>query len=280
MKSRRNSAIMTFMLLCLAAAPGFLQPVPAHADDMAKAGREISGDWGNAVISVRTVAKIRVVVEGREVNKKEFETEAVATVIDPSGLTVLSLASIDATDILTEKLSQAGGENIPKFSIENELVDIKMLMPDGAEVPARIVLRDKDLDAAFIAPVQALSKAVTAVDLTRSAKPEVLDQFVLLARLGKAIKRIPSVSLYRIQAVVGKPRTYYVPDQTFISDKIGSAAFTPDGKIVGVLLLRNMKAQGMPANPVLGGNTLIPVIVPAEDIAEIARQVSKGEGDK
>ena len=36
--------------------------------------------------------------------------------------------------------------------METEVNDIKILLEDGAEVPAEIVLRDKDLDLAFIRP--------------------------------------------------------------------------------------------------------------------------------
>lgn len=271
------NSIRPVMIVIAAVLILFSLTGPARADEAATAGRMISSKWHDAVITAKMVIRMRIVAEGREANKREFENEATATVIDPSGLAVLSLTSIDATDVITEKIHQqyGGMENAPKFSVESEVVDLKMILPDGTEVPAKIVLRDKDLDLAFMAPVEKHAKPVAAVDLSKSAPLDILDQIAVMTRLGKVVKRAPSVSLYRIQAVVKKPRSFYIPDQISASDRIGAAAFTLDGKVAGIVLLRNIKSAGGSAN-----ENILPVIVPAEEIVEISKQISKGDGEK
>jgi len=43
------------------------------------------------------------------------------------------------------------GEEYSRSRVETEITDIKILLDDGTEVaPLRLVLRDKDLDLAFI----------------------------------------------------------------------------------------------------------------------------------
>ena len=48
---------------------------------------------------------------------------------------------------------------------------MKILLDDGTEVPAEIVLRDKDLDLAFIRPKAKPASPMTSVDLTKSGPP-------------------------------------------------------------------------------------------------------------
>ena len=68
--------------------------------------------------------------------------------VDPSGLTVLALSACDPSEMYQRMM----GEDYPRTSVETEVTDMKILLDDGTELPAEIVLRDKDLDLAFIRP--------------------------------------------------------------------------------------------------------------------------------
>ena len=57
--------------------------------------REIVKKWQCAIVNVRVVLKMRVSVGGREMQSMDESVETVGTVIDPSGLTVLSLGSLN-----------------------------------------------------------------------------------------------------------------------------------------------------------------------------------------
>jgi hypothetical protein len=250
----------------------------APAVDEAVAGREIINKWQNVIVTVKLIAKIRMVVEGKEMEKMENKVETVATVIDPSGLAVLSLTSISPGEAMNQMMQQFGrGSEAAKLQVESETTDVKMRLSDGQEVPAQVVLRDKDLDMAFVRPKEKPAKAVPALDLTKEAKPQILDQIVTLSRLGKVGSWATSAALSRIQAIIEKPRTFYVPNSANPFGEMGTPVFSLDGKVVGVLLLRMAPPEGGGGMAAMLGGTsglgMLPVILPAADIREVAKQV-------
>ena len=241
---------------------------PASADDLAKAGREIAQKWHDAVVPIKAVVKMRVVVEGREVENKEYEIEDVAAIIDPSGLAVLSLTSIDPGDILNEYAAASSD----KYSIASDVTSLKMILPGDIETPSKIVMRDKDLDLAFIAPITKPDSPTVSLDLGQIGQPEVLDPVIILSRFGKIANRELSVTLNRIQTIMRKPKTFYIPEQQTTGLRTGSAVFTADGKLAGVLLLKRVKLRRealLPSNDL----KILPTVVSTEDIAEIVKQI-------
>ncbi|MBI4691800.1 MAG: trypsin-like peptidase domain-containing protein [Nitrospirae bacterium] len=239
--------------------------------------KKVIDKWNDAVITVKVVSKFRVIVEGREVNKGENEAEAIATVIDPSGLAVLSNSTIDPARVYTEIVkAKAGREGMSKFSMDTEVSDIKMLMPDGAEIPAKVVLKDSDMDMAFIMPVAKPDRPIKALDLSKEASTDILDNILILSRLGRVAGRVPSISMHRVEAIIKKPRTFYVIDQNILDGKLGSPVFSTDGKVIGIFLLRVVESgqKSSLISNLLGINTfgVMSVILPAGEIMEIARQ--------
>src|SRR2546423_15605794 len=111
----------------------------------------------------------------------------------------------------------SGGDDESKFKMDTELSDIKILSDDGGEVPTEVVLRDKDLDLAFIRPKAKVAAPMEALDLTTPGKAEILDQVLSLNRLGNAAGRAYAASLERISAIVQKPRLFYIPDTSMTS---------------------------------------------------------------
>jgi len=64
-------------------------------------------------------------------------------VISSTGLTVVS-------DAASNPWAMWASEEGPKIDVDTS--DVKILLEDGREIPARFVLRDHDLDLAFIQP--------------------------------------------------------------------------------------------------------------------------------
>jgi len=271
---RKPAVLCTFILTCLV-----FWVSPTWGDEEAVAARKIISKWSDAVIKVQLTIEQRMVMAGRQMSKSENKLEVGATIIDQAGLTVISLASTDPTGLFS-KMFQGGEEDSFKFEMNSEIKNIKMILADGNEVPAKIVLRDKDLDLAFVYPTEKLPGPVHPIDLSESANPEILDQIVILERLGKTAGRIHSVSLSRIKAIVKKPRTVYVPGTVAMSGDSGTPVFTLDGKLVGIYLLGVIKSKvsniGM-GNMMSGmeGLGIIPGILPAEAIVEVAKQASE-----
>jgi S1-C subfamily serine protease len=237
-------------LLFAAIAPS----LPVRADDFSEKGRDVFAKNQHAVVTLQVVQK--VTARGKS---SENKLETTGTVVDPSGLAVLSLSSCDPSE-LSRRLY---GES----SAEIEITDLKFLLEDGTEVPGEIVLRDKDLDLAFVRPKTKPATPMAAIDLAKSSHAQVLDQLVALNRLKRAAGRAYSASMERVSAVVQKPRTFYIPDAIQTETSPGSPVFTLDGGIVGIVVYRAVSASGGNAR-----DCITPIILPAEDIAKAAAQ--------
>lgn len=254
----------------LSVLPAFvLYAMAAHADDSAVNGRKILDANREAVVTLQIVINQKVSFPGSSSQNRESRTEATGTVISADGLTLVSLSETDPSS-LVEAMMAGSGQNI---QMETEIRDVKILLLDGSEVPAEIILRDKDLDMAFVRPLQKPAQPFKHVDINNSGKPELLDLVVALNRLGQVAGREHSVSLERIETIVKRPRLFYLPGDDPTLTGLGSPIFTLDGKFVGVCLLRVVSAASG-GGSMFGGNrdNMLSVIVPASDIAEGASQ--------
>ncbi|MBL9135649.1 MAG: trypsin-like peptidase domain-containing protein [Verrucomicrobiales bacterium] len=250
----------------------------AQAADLASKGREVFAKHRDCVVTVQLVIKTKMNIPGfgGGDNARESREEVTGTVIDPSGLTVVALSSVDPMGALQGMMGGLGGDDGEglKMKMESDVADVKVLGQDGTEIPAEIVLRDKDLDLAFLRPKAPPSAPMKALDLTAPGTAEILDEVIAINRLGKVAGRAYSVALERICAVVRKPRLFYVPGNSATSTSLGCPAFTADGKVVGVFVMRSLKSggEGMSLfNPQNAGMTAI--LLPAEEVRKIAAQV-------
>ena len=270
-----NFGVISFMSLLASLAS------LSRADEVADKGREIFKKNQRAVVTVQVVVKMKFSMPGTGGQANESKQDVTGTVVDPSGLTVLALSSCEPGDMLQSMMAGMSDEDM-KFKMETELSDVKLLLDDGTELPADIVLRDKDLDLAFVRPVTKPASAMMALDLSKSATAQVLDQVITLNRLGKAAGRAYAASVERISAVVQKPRLFYVPGSEMTSTTLGSPAFSLDGSVLGVFVMRSVSQKG-------GGmgmfnfrpQGLTTIILPAADILKAARQAPEAKtGDE
>jgi len=246
--------------------------VAAFADPAAQAGRAVFDANKNAVLTVKAVISTKMAFMGQS-NEDESQAEFTGTVISPDGLMVFSLSSSDPAASMTMLLG--GGRE--GFDVESQVKDLKILLTDGTEVPAEIVLRDQDFDLGFMRPKDAPAEPFQAVDTSNAASPEILDQVVLLNRLGKVANRVYSASLSRIEAIVSRPRTFYIIDQAESNAGLGSPAFTLDGKLVGIVVVRAVPMGGTSPMAMLSslssGPPIMPIVIPVEDILDTAENV-------
>ena len=263
MHCQSNPLLFTLALLLAGAT------ATCHADEVAEKGRDIFKRHQHAVVTVQVVLKISIAGAAKSTENRQDLT---GTVVDPSGLTVLALSACDPSDMYQRMMS----DEAARSKLETEVTDIKILLNDGTEVPSEIVLRDKDLDLAFIRPKTKPGRPMAAVDLTKPAPAQLLDQVITLNRLNSAAGRAYAASVERVSAVIQKPRTFYIPDSTMTSTTLGSPAFALDGKVVGVLVMRAISATG-------GGSrnyrdSMTSIILPAEDVLKAAKQAPEAKG--
>lgn len=246
---------------------------PAGAQGDRAAAREIVKKWQDAIVNVRVVLKMRMSMGGREMQSMDDSVETVGTVIDPAGLTVLSLGSLNPGAMMNRLMGGVSGSQ-DRIDFGSEPTDVKIRLPDGRELAARIVLRDEDLDLAFLRPTVKPDKPLVAIDLKDAGTPAMLDAVVVLSRLGRVGGWAPAASLQSIGAIIERPRTFFVIDPGADGD-MGTPAFMPSGKVVGLLTMRSVQAGRTGMFSMMSGSEglgLLPVILPAADVLEIAAQ--------
>jgi S1-C subfamily serine protease len=248
---------------------------PVHAQDTRGAARELVKKWQDAIVNVRVVVKMRMSMGGREMQSSDDTIEAVGTVIDPGGLTVVSLGSINPGAMMT-KLMGTNGSGGQGVEIASEPTDVKIRLSDGREVQAVIALRDEDLNLAFIRPRTPPEKPFVAINLADAAQPSILDEVIVLGRLGRVGGWAPAASLRDVGGIVVKPRTFFVLAGDTAG--IGTPAFLPNGKMVGILTMRQIANERPSAFAAMNGTEglgLLAVILPAADVLDIAQQATE-----
>jgi S1-C subfamily serine protease len=251
------------------------------ADDLSERGREVFKKNRHSVVTVQIVIKSKFSMGGMGGQSNESRQDVTGAIIDSSGLTVLSLAATDPGQMMQNMFSGMSDDD-SKFKMETELSDVKILLDDGTEVPAEVVLRDKDLDLAFVRPKAKLTAQLTPLDLSKTGKVDILDQVIALNRLGNAAGRAYAASVERISAIVERPRLFYVPETSLTTTSLGAPAFTLDGKLVGLFVMRALKGRGAGGAGMMGmqpGN-VTGIILPAEDILKAAKQVPAAGEEK
>jgi len=129
-------------------------------------------------------------------------------------------------------------------------------------VPARVVLKDVDLDLAFIAPVEdpaAVRKPFAYVDLDTAAAATVLGDYYVVTRAPKALQRVPLVHVATLEGIDAKPRAVFI----VANIAAGCPVFDGGGRTLGIGL--TYYANGRPAGP---------IVMPAADVADEARQAA------
>lgn len=275
MRIKIAAVVLTFFVLLS------LGRTYAGADENSVAGRKILEQYQNGLVSLKTVAKVRMIAGGKEQFNKEIEAVSTATVINPSGLAVTSISTVNPSEIMEKRiknLSGKSGRGDSDFTFTVEILSMSMVLPNGKEVPAGIVLRDKDLDLAFIRPTKKLDSPIFALDFSQSGVVNALDPIVTLTLLSKEYYgRKPIASLDRIAAVVEKPMKFYLPNDQNLS-QLGVPVFNLEGKIIGITAVQTPNTaptvsafeQVLGSADNAGGLT---VIVPAADILETAKQI-------
>lgn len=229
---------------------------PALALSTAEAGREVFAANKDAVITARIVSSVSF---GGDENERENESNAL--VIRDDGLAVLSLYALDPTAVWAA-MGRSPGEVVAKVK------SVEYIMPDGTEVPAEVILRDKDLDLAYIRPIEKPAEPMPHVDITQGGTAKLLEELVFIAQQGKVVRRAHVVFVQRVEAVIEKPRLLYLTGEDRQDAIFSAPAFTLDGAFVGIGALRAINSEAAGG----AGNNVMVVIVPAADIARGAEQ--------
>lgn len=262
-----SGRLICLYLLCVASTVP-LCGASAETSEIDKA-REVFAKNKDAVVTIRLVLKEGFSsTMGSE--QSESTSEATGVVIGADGLAVMSLSEADPSGSWNDVLGESGDEF--QFEYSTQVSDLKIMREGGKEIPAQIVLRDKDLDLAFLKPIEPPEKPFAFIDLSDKREPEILERLVVLDRMSRVADRVPHVCLAWLEGVITKPRTYYVADR----GGLGAPVFTLDGKVVGLILsfddLYDEDSDLFYSIPAEG------LLLPSAEIIEIANHARQATG--
>jgi S1-C subfamily serine protease len=256
---------------------------PARAQDIKATARSLVEKKQNAVLTVKLVVRITMVGPGGG-RDQDQKVEVTGTTIDPSGLTVVSASAIDPGAMLKQLLSGMPGGEEGGMKIESEVNETALVLDDGTEVEADVVLKDPELDLAFVKP-HATDKKFESIALKpRGTPPQLLEDFFVVSRLGRNASRAIAVTLGRVKATVKGPKTYTITDHEVAQTNLGCVAFDASGATLGILVSKTAKSLDTEGEMGMmslfmggGGRPTMTILRPIEDVLELAEQAKNAK---
>lgn len=245
-------SLLAASLLPLAAASG---PLKDQALALAKTHQD-------STLFISAVVSIEVTAGSNPTQKEERKIEVLGTVLSAEGLLVTPLSTLDLASNMDGRTVNTPNGPLT-LQAKADIKEVKMIMPDGSEVAAKVVLKDADLDLAFIKPEKS-GAAFVAVDAKNSAPMSLLEDVIILGRMGKDLNRETMVMTGEIISIIKKPRLF----GKMTTNATGMPVFNAEGKFLGIGINRLSSKNTTEMN--LTGNT---VLLPAADLLESASQV-------
>ena len=234
---------------------GLATGVQADDQTFVANSRYVLHEYRDAVVDLSATAKIDI-GQGKI---QEQRGHCPGVVIDANGLVVTALNRLDPTPLVVSSIKHQNPNLNPSVTV----TDIKIIWADGAETPGRIVLKDPDLDLAFVLPEFPEGKAnpvTKPIPLTNDSSAQIFDRIISLGRLEERYQRENVLVEGRIAAIIEKPRRLYYVQSTVP----GAPIFTERGSFLGLGVTRFSKQEGP--------DSLRVFILPVQDIRELAGQ--------
>ncbi|MBS2021452.1 MAG: trypsin-like peptidase domain-containing protein [Deltaproteobacteria bacterium] len=247
----------------------FLAACAGGRAEQRQTAERVFAQASKTVVSVRLVVKIAF--GGRD---QEQKSEVTGTMIDPTGLTVLPAVAVDPSTMVRSMMRSRSSD----FKLETSVTEAAILLPDGTEVDADVILKDADLDIAFVRP-RDQSKPFDFVALNRGVKPlTVLDEVIAAGHYGRSLSRSPWVQETQVYSIIRGPRTYAMCGE--ISDALGTVGYNDQGQPVGVFVthVSHDTEERSSMMSMMGGSSrsgVATILRPIEDVLEIADQAKK-----
>lgn len=235
----------------------------------------------------QTLVPVEVVLESRysyggQGDKQESRMDIMGTVVDPSGLILISNSSISASRF--KQISAVYGRD-QQFDFEITPRSFEVLLPGAVErVPAVLVASDSTLDLAFLL-LEKPPEDLVALDFSRAPEQTIGTPVVSLSRLGGGFDFAPNLHYSRVSGQLKKPLPAWILDPRLT--QLGMVVFDLQGRPLGVLTTvfsaASADVDGSPMFSMMGSlgggqNEMGPVgvfLLPAERLARLVTQAKE-----
>ena len=246
----------------IAPLAALLLPLSAASGPLKEKANALLTQYKDSTLFVSAVVSIEVTAGDMPTQKEEKKMEVIGTVINKDGLIVAPLSTLDAAATMDGRTVNTPKGPL-KLSAKSEIKEVKIIMPDGSEADAKVVLKDVDLDLVFIKPDKKADN-FTPINTADSAPIALLDDVIVLGRLGKDLNREAMIITGEVISVVKKPRVF----GKITAPATGMPVFNDQGKFIGIGINR-LSSKGATDGNVAGSA----VLLPAADLLESASQV-------
>jgi hypothetical protein len=250
----RPSRVLSCLLL--AALTGPLGG--AMSDAEMAAGRLALRHNADAVVVVKATILLKISVGDRNLPPRENKVEVSATMISSHGLTVTSLSQIDPQATFEALRGPMAMQGTAVDLDQGEIKDVKLRLPDGTEIPARVLWKDGAHDLALVVPSGADAGKREFAHVNLEEAPEaasLLGAYFLVSRAGEPLLRTAMVQPTTIVGIIDRPHRMIL----LTAEAVGCPVFDLQGRVLGVCVRHTVK--GLPVGSVLA---------PAADIVNAA----------
>jgi hypothetical protein len=230
---------------------------PAQADAQGDMMRALNAKYAASVVTLQLVLKSSA---GGESDQSQLEADGI--VIDSSGLVVTTNTAIDPASMYTGVMGEEFAGRV-----SSTVVSARIRLATGEEIPARVVLRDKDRNVAFMRPLRRPSKPLAWVNFRGNNGARMGDPVYIMGRLGKSGSRSSEATVQRVVSVIEKPRRLYVLENNAYS-YLGNVVFNESGQPLGLMSMRVVRG----GRSFSAAESFLAIVIPAVDVWEVALQ--------
>jgi len=254
--------IPAFQLMLLGALVATVAPgARALPESEASAGRLIARRYADTIVDIRGSVFLKVTMSFQALPPREWKFDVSGTLIGASGLTATSLSAIDARAVFESMRSNLSTSGQAIELVQTEFKNLRLLMGDGTEVPAKILWKDPVHDLVLIVPDRAEegNRSYPFVDLRKAAESvSLLGNYYQLSRTGAQFQYALLVRESTVICIVERPERLLLTSTNALPDALGCPVFDQEGRVLGINLNKMEKDRSIGV-----------VLFPAADLAAV-----------
>ena len=252
-------------------------PQGGGAAAQATQARQLVAQNQNAIVTVLGTLKVSMSVRNMGASEKnEAPVEALGTVVDPSGVVIAGTLLLDPIgSLMRGPVRIQRGDQTFELDMKSDLDNLRLLLADKTEVPARILLRDDDLGLFVLAaePKKGVKAPVfNAVSLAGEATPQLYTSYFVLGRANEMFQHAPLIGRAMPVNNLTKPR----PCQTLLTSMmpVGMPVFASDGRLAGIgsLTIRKPDFENLESSQ---NARPLPILLPVADVRELLARAKR-----